>query len=98
MRISSSARSADDELVNLGLIGLAAAVGLSALFRGAGSIAAWISGVDQPGGSLGSGLSVVVHPDRPSAVLDCPGLSPWVYWLVVSTLLVGGFAAVWHYL
>jgi type IV secretory pathway TraG/TraD family ATPase VirD4 len=98
MRVSSSARNADDGLVNLALIGLAAAVGLSALFRGAGSIAAWISGVDQPGGPLSSGLRVVAHPARPSAALDCPGLSPWVYWLVVSTLLVGGLAAVWHYL
>jgi type IV secretion system protein VirD4 len=93
MRISSSARGADDELVNIGLIGLAASIGLSALLRGAGSIAALVSGVEQPGGSLSSGLSVITHPTRPSAALDCPGLSSWVYWLVVGTLLVGGIAA-----
>lgn len=95
MRINPSARGANDELVNLGLIGIASAIGLSALLYGAGHIAAALSGVEQPRGPLSSGMRVLTEPSNPSHALDCPDLACWLYWAVVGTVSIAGVGAAW---
>ncbi len=64
----------DDDLVNLGLI-LIAAVGLiSATLRLAGSVAAWLSNAQQPHGGWGAGFRVLRHPAHPASSLGAEGL------------------------
>ena len=86
-------RSVDDELVNLGLIAIAAVAMLAAILRLAGTVAAWVSGSPQPAGGLASGLRVLGSPGDPARALDAPGLHPAVYWLVLVLLVAGTFAA-----
>lgn len=50
------AGSLGDELTNLGIGLLVAAAALAAILRRAGSVAAWISGADQPAGGVEAGL------------------------------------------
>ncbi|MBS2938918.1 type IV secretory system conjugative DNA transfer family protein [Nocardioides sp. J2M5] len=95
MAINSGTRGADDALVNLGLIAIGAAVAMSALLRGAGSIAASLSGVEQPREPLSSGMRVLAQPGNPSHALDCPDLSSSLYWAVVGTLLIAGVVVAW---
>ena len=79
-------RSVDDDLVNLGLV-LIAAVGLvAAVLRLAGSAAAWLTGVGQPEGGLEAGFRVLTEPGDPAAALDSPGLAAWAYWLVLTLM------------
>ncbi len=90
-----TARSGNDTAVNLGL-GLITALGvLAGLLRAAGTIAAWITGVGRPAGSLGAGLAVLAHPARPASALRAPGLSPFAYWAVVTVLLVVAGLVAW---
>lgn len=90
-----TARSGNDTAVNLGL-GLIASLGvLAGLLRAAGTITAWLTGVGQPAGSLGTGLVVLAHPTRPAAVLRAPGLNPTAYWAVVAVLLLAAGALAW---
>ncbi|MFT4082111.1 MAG: TraM recognition domain-containing protein [Nocardioides sp.] len=84
-----------DELTNLGLGALAAAVVLAAVLRGAGSVAAWLTGLRQPAGGIAAGLGVLAHPTRPAIPLDAPGLNPVVYWLTATVLILAGTALVW---
>ena len=46
----------DDDLVNLGLILIAAVGVIAAILRLAGSVAAWLSGAAQPSGGWEAGL------------------------------------------
>ena len=91
----------DDDLVNLGLI-LVAAVGLiAAILRLAGSVAAWLSGAEQPNGGWEAGFRVLRTPSDPASALDAPDVAAWMYWLVL-VLIVGGVVAcalvVWRHI
>lgn len=89
-------QSIDNDLVNLGLIGIAFVGALAAILRLAGTVAAWVSGADQPVGGWSSGLGVLAEPGSPGAALGTPKLSPWVFWLVMALMVaaVAGTAAI----
>ena len=67
--------SMGDELTNAALIALIGAFGLALVLRGAGSIAAFLSGTPEPETGPASGLGVLFSPADPAGVLDAPGLS-----------------------
>jgi type IV secretion system protein VirD4 len=90
--------SMGDELTNAALIALIGAFGLALALRGAGSVAASLSGTPQPTAGPASGLGVLFNPGNPAAALDADGLSPVVYWIVTTLLLatlVAGASWVW---
>ncbi|GAA4760230.1 hypothetical protein GCM10023350_53110 [Nocardioides endophyticus] len=89
------AHSVDDELTNAALVVICAAVVMALLLRGAGSIAALISGSERPTGSATSGLRVLTQPDSPDAALGARGLSMSAYWGVVLFLVAILAAALW---
>lgn len=76
----------DDTLVNAALIGLGGLLGVAAMLRAAGSIAALAARTEQPDTGLAAGLGVLAHPGTPAAALHAPGLSAYVYWAVVAGL------------
>ena len=93
--------SMGDELTNTALIALIGAFGLALALRGAGSVAAFLSGTPQPQAGPASGLGVLFNPADPAAALDAEGLSPVVYWAVTTLLLamlVAGVAWTWMWL
>ena len=93
--------SMGDELTNAALIALIGAFGLALVLRGAGSVAAFLSGTPQPTAGPASGLGVLFHPADPASALNAEGLSPVVYWIVTTLLLaslVVGAAWVWMWL
>ncbi|PKH41712.1 Type IV secretory pathway, VirD4 component, TraG/TraD family ATPase [Nocardioides alpinus] len=80
-------RGADDELVNLGLV-LVAAIGvIAATLRLAGSAAAWLSGAGQPEHGWQAGLQVLGDPTHPAEALGSTGLVAWVYWVVLALIV-----------
>lgn len=90
--------SMGDELTNAALIALIGAFGLALALRGAGSVAAFLSGTPQPTAGPASGLGVLFNPGNPAAALDADDLSPVVYWIVTTLLLatlVAGASWVW---
>ncbi|MDO5699288.1 MAG: TraM recognition domain-containing protein [Dermatophilus congolensis] len=90
-----------DELTNAALIALIGAFGLALILRGAGSLAAFLSGTPQPQAGPASGLGVLFNPADPAGALDAESLSPVVYWVVTTLLLAGlvvGAAWVWMWL
>lgn len=85
-----------DELTNAAMIGLVVLFGVALVLRGAGSVAAWITGTSQPSGGPASGIGVLFYPGDPASALGAPGLSPVVYWIVAGLLLAALVAgAVW---
>ncbi len=93
------AGSLGDELTNLGIGLLIGAAILAAILRGAGSVAAWITGAGQPTGGVEAGLGVLLEPGDPAAPLGAPGLSALAYWITASVLILAAGAAgwwVWH--
>jgi len=84
----------DDELVNLGLILIAAATVLAAILRLAGAVAAWLSGAPQPRLGWAAGFRVLNHPGDPAGALGAQGLVPWVYWLVLVLMVAAVGASV----
>lgn len=82
-------QSVDNDLVNLGLLGIAALGCLAAALRLAGTVTAWATNKDQPTYGWASGLRVLAEPDHPGQALGAPGMSPWLYWLVVALMLAG---------
>ena len=83
----------DDDLVNLGL-GLIAAVGvIAAILRLAGSVAAWLSGTQQPTEGWEAGFRLLSRPGDPGAALGADGLTSWVYWLVLALMMTSAIAA-----
>lgn len=89
----------DDDLVNLGLILIAAVGVLAAVLRLAGSAAAWVSGAGQPTGGWEAGFRVLAHPADPGSALGSDGLSAWAYWLALVVLIataVAGALVVWR--
>ncbi len=88
-----------DEMSNLGIGLLIGAAILAGILRIAGSIAAWITGVDQPAGSLDAGLGAILHPADPALALGAPGLNPVAYWATAGVLIAAAGVAgwwVWH--
>lgn len=61
-----------DELTNVGLIVLVAAVAFAALLRVAGTAAAYITGIDPPTSGLAAGIRVLLSPQNPGLALDAP--------------------------
>ena len=95
------AESLGDELSNLGIGILTSAALLAAILRGAGSVAAWITGTAQPTGGVEAGLGVLLNPGDPAHALDAPGLGAVAYWITATVLiLAAGFAGwgVWRLL
>lgn len=88
MSVPSSPRGGD-ELTNVGLIVLVAAVAFAALLRVAGTAAAYITGIDPPTSGVASGMRVLLSPQNPGLALDAPGLNPVLYWAVVGVLFTG---------
>ena len=78
-----------DELTNAAMIGLVGLFGLALILRGAGSVAAFLTGTDQPAAGPASGISVLFRPGDPAAALDAPGMSAVAYWAVTVVLLAG---------
>lgn len=95
MSMPRPAGSLGDELSNLGIGLLVGAAILATILRGAGSVAAWITGAAQPTGGIEAGLGVLLHPGDPAAALDAPGLSVVAYWLTAGVLILGAGAAGW---
>ena len=93
--MNPSARSANDELVNLALIGLVAAFALALVLRAAGTVASVATGQTPPTGGVASGLRVVADPARPAHALGAPGLSPVAYWVIVLLLLSALAVTAW---
>ncbi len=89
------AGSLGDELSNLGIGILIGAAVLAAILRGAGSVAAWITGTGQPTGGIEAGLGVLLHPGDPAAALDAPGLNVVAYWITAGLLVLGAGTAAW---
>jgi type IV secretion system protein VirD4 len=84
----------DDDLVNLGL-GLIAGVSvLAAILRLAGTVAAWLSGTQQPTKGWEAGFRLLSRPGDPGAALGSDGMAAWVYWLVLALMMCGVIAAV----
>lgn len=93
------AGSLGDELSNLGIGILIGAAILAAILRGAGSVAAWITRVDQPAGGIDAGLGVLLNPGDPAVPLSAPGLNVVAYWITAGVLIVAAGVAgwwVWH--
>lgn len=84
----SYSRGLGDELTNALMISLFALFAIAAVLRGAGSIAAFLTGAEQPEVGFAGGVNVIFAPADPAAALGAPGLNTAVYW-VVATLLLG---------
>jgi len=83
-----------DSLANIGLVLLGIITALGVILRGAGSLAALVSGHAQPTGGPFSGILVLLNPANPGAAIGADHLSPFVYWIVAVTLLgLVGWAA-----
>lgn len=89
------AGSFGDELSNLGIGLLIAAAILAGILRGAGSVAAWITGTSQPTGGVEAGLGVLLNPGDPAEALDAPGLNAIAYWTTAAVLIVAAGALGW---
>ena len=97
--VNPRARGVDDELVNLALVALLAVFGVSLLLRGAGSIAAFLTGTEQPSSGMSSGFQVLLNARDPGAALEAKELSAAAYWLVVAaglTVLAGTTWVTWR--
>lgn len=81
--MNGRSQSVDNDLVNLGLIGIAFIGVLAALLRLAGTVAAWLVGSSQPIHGWGAGLRVLADPAHPGEALGTPTLSTWAYWVVI---------------
>jgi type IV secretion system protein VirD4 len=85
--VNPRAQRVDDDLVNLGLILVAAAGMVAAFLRMAGNVAAWVSGAAQPSGGWESGFRVLSQPGDPAQALGSDNLPAWAYWLVFTAMV-----------
>lgn len=83
-----------DELTNPLMIGLVALFSVAAVLRGAGSVAAALSGVEQPRAGIGGGVNVLFDPADPAAALEAPELNAVAFWVVAAFMLVLLLAAI----
>ena len=89
----------DDELVNLGLALIAAVGGIAAILRLAGTVAAWLSGAEQPSGGWEAGFRVLRQLGDPAQALGSGSLSTSVYWgvlLFMVTAVVASALVLWR--
>src|SRR5699024_7383066 len=96
MNMASQGRqtgSFGDELTNAAMIGLVGLFGLAIILRAAGSIAAFLTGTDQPAAGPAAGVGVLFRPGDPAAALDADGLHPFASWTVAVALLAALAAA-----
>lgn len=89
------AGSLGDELSNLGITLLIGAAILAGILRGAGSVAAWITGTASPAGGIEAGLGVLLNPGDPATALDAPGLNVVAYWVTTAILILAASVAGW---
>lgn len=95
MSTPRQAGSLGDELSNLGIGILISAAILAAILRGAGSVAAWITGITPPAGGIEAGLGVLLNPGDPATALDAPGLGTVAYWITATVLILAAGVAGW---
>jgi type IV secretion system protein VirD4 len=93
--MNPSARSANDELVNLALIGLVALLGFGLALGLAGEVTALLAGEPRPRGGMTGGLRVLADPGHPGTALGTPGLPALAYWLAVAAMHTLGGSAAW---
>jgi type IV secretory pathway TraG/TraD family ATPase VirD4 len=80
--------------LGLGLLGVIAALG--AVLRAAGSLAALVTGHEQPTGGPFTGIMTVFAPSDPGAGMGAEGLDMWAYWACAVGLLgLVGWLAAW---
>ncbi len=85
-----------DSLANIGLVLLGGILAVGLVLRGAGSIAALVTGHAQPTGGLFTGVLVVFHPGDPGSAIGTDGLSPVAYWITAALLLgLVGWLGLW---
>jgi type IV secretion system protein VirD4 len=77
-----------DELTNILLVGLVGMFGLAIVLRGAGSVAAFLTGAPQPDAGITGGLAVLFNLAAPGSALHSAGLNTVAYWAAVVILLV----------
>ncbi len=85
--MNTRGRGVDDDLVNVGLMLLAALALVTALLGLAGGVAAWLTGAEQPTGGWQAGLRVLTHPGDPASALGSEDLPAWAYWLVLVLMV-----------
>ncbi|MGO1184397.1 MAG: type IV secretory system conjugative DNA transfer family protein [Micrococcaceae bacterium] len=69
------------------------------ILRGAGTAAAWLSGLPVPTAGMAAGLGVFADPLNPGRPLGVDGLHPLLYWLVAAVMLaVVIVPAVWGWM
>ena len=93
--MNPAARSANDELVNLALIGLVGVFSAALALGFAGNVTSTVTGQPSPSGGVASGLRVVTDPGHPGRALGVPGLSPVAYWPIVAALVATVAAIAW---
>lgn len=85
-----------DELTNILMAGLIALFGLTLVLRVAGSIAAFLTGIEQPSAGIAGGIGVLTHPGGPGAALGSEKLNAIAYWAVAAVMLAGlGVLGAW---
>ncbi len=76
-----------DELTSAAMIGLIGVFALALLLRGAGSVAAFLTGTAQPAAGPAAGIGVLFTPGDPATALEAEGLNVVAYWTVAIVLL-----------
>ncbi len=87
-----------DELTNTAMIGLIGVFALALLLRGAGAVAAFLTGTAQPRSGPAAGVGVLFNPGDPANALEADGLNVVAYWIVAAVLLAllaGAITWVW---
>ena len=79
-------RSVDDELVNHGLLLIAAVGALAGVLWAAGAVTGWLSGAGQPVNGLEGGFGVLAHPGNPAQAFGTPGMPAVLYWTVLTVM------------
>jgi hypothetical protein len=96
--MNPGARSLNNELVDLALVGLVVIFGFGLALGAAGDVAAVLAGEPRPPVGIASGLRILADPRHPGVALGIPDLPASAYWPVVAamlTLLGGAAWAVW---
>ena len=76
-----------DEMTNILIAVLIGTFGLTLVLRAAGSVAALLTGVSQPGVGISGGVGVLFDPANPGRALGSGEMIPFLYWLVASVML-----------
>ncbi|ALG83198.1 type IV secretory system conjugative DNA transfer family protein [Gordonia phthalatica] len=84
---SRQSGSFGDELTNAAMIALIGVFALALLLRGAGSVAAFLTGTAQPAAGPAAGVGVLFNPGDPATALEADGLNVVAYWIVAAVLL-----------